>query len=875
MRVSIIFFALLTFCAQGLMAQKAEKPLTDAKKKQLAETLMESGSYYNANDLFQELYQSKPTVALAWQIADAYFKSRDYPNALIWYKKVWDESPGAYPDAQYHYAMCLKLNARYDEAKREFEEFRKSTAVRGADAAVMKRMAKNEAKGCELAKLIISEPIEMDISPMGPNINAAYTDFSPLAVNDDELIYASLRTDSVVVMGATKKSTMRSKFYTARRTGSTWSEGREYDNTLNEMSGHVGNGSMSEDSKRLYFTVCNPGEDVSTMICEIYMAEYMNNGWTKAKKISEVNESGYTTTHPTVCNLKGKEYLYFTSDRQGGRGGMDLWYSEISGDGKSHGVARNCGPKINTEGDEVTPFWSVKEQLLYFSSNGHINIGGLDVFKIEGREKTWKTPLNAGFPINSNVDDFYYVTASNGETGYLVSNREGAISLKNAFCCDDIFSFEYIYPPQFTIMGQVYVKGAPEKTPIEGAFIQLSRVEQPRMDSTISAADLPYDFFLGTLQDNFELRANKAGYSGDRATASTKGLLKSDTLYVDMYLEPIDTIRSITIKDIYYELDKADLRPESKKGLDSLYSILMAYPTIQIEISSHTDSRGSNNYNEDLSQRRAESVVRYMVSTKKVPENRLVARGYGETKLLNKCADGVNCSEEEHQINRRTEFRILGQVPGTTVTYDKATIDAMRALERDRGGLDSRIKELMEQGEYGQLEEEVGSGEIDREAAPDKPAPAPSNQAPSNQAPVKVEAPAAPAAAALPALDPALEVKGTVIFGQALVNGVEQVQYMFDARRPVVFMGAELFSKLNAAGTITEYKNDVSVTLPDGTVTKGDIFYLSTLQLGNNLLKNVEVKLNPRMPQNLVIGQRLLDDNKCKIDLKKNQLICK
>jgi len=874
MRVSIIFFALLSFCSQALFAQKGEKPLSDAKKKELAEALMESGSYYNANDLFQELYQDKPTPALAWQIADAFFKSRDYPAAVTWYKKVWDESPGAYPDAQYYYALCLKLNGRYDEALREFEEFRKSTAVRGAEAAEMKRRAKNEAKGCELAKLIVAEPLEMEISPMGSNINAAYTEFSPFPVNDDELIYASLRTDSVVIMGANKKSTMRSKFYTSRRSGDVWSEGREYDNALNDLQGHVGNGSLSEDGKRMYFTVCNPAEDVSKMICEVYMAEYANNGWSKSKKVSEISESGYTATHPALATLKGKEYLYFVSDRPGGRGGMDLWYAEVTGDGKNHSEARNCGPKINTDGDEVTPFWSAKEQLLFFSSNGHINIGGLDVFKIEGREKTWKTPLNAGYPINSNVDDFYFVTAQNGETGFLVSNREGSISLKNAFCCDDIFSFEYIFPPQFTIMGQVYVKGAAKPTPIEGAFVQLSRTEQPRMDSTVSATQVPYDFFLGTLQDNFELRANKAGYSGDRATTSTKGLLTSDTLYVDLYLEPIDTTRSITIKDIYYELDKADLRPESKKGLDSLYAILMAYPTIQIEISSHTDSRGSNPYNVDLSQRRAESVVRYLVSSKQVPTNRLVARGYGETKLLNKCPDGANCSEEEHQINRRTEFRILGQVPGTTVNYDKATIDAMRALERERGGLDERIKQLMEQGEYGAIDEQVGSGEINREVVPgENPAPTPG--APTGNAPVVPVAPAAPVGPTAAALSPALEVKGTVIFGQALVNEVEQVQYMFDARRPVVFMGPNLFSKLNAAGTITEFKNSTVVTLPDGTTAQGDIFVLKTLQLGANVLQNIEVKLNPRMPQDLVVGQKLLDDNNCKIDLKKNQLICK
>lgn len=860
---------LIAGMAGSAFAQKGEKPLPDGRKKQLAEALLESGSYYNANDLFQELYEKNPKIDLAWNIATCYFESRDYPQALEWYKKVYDESPGAYPEAQYQYALCLKLNGRYDEAKKEFESFRKTSKIRGAEGSVMKRMAKNEAAGCELANLIMQEPIDMDIMPMGAKINAPYTEFGAWVLSDDEFLYSSLRTDSVVVMGPNKKTTMRSKIYTSRRSGGVWAEGQEYDEVLNGINGHVGNPTIAPDGKTMYFTVCNPGENVAKMICEIYTAQLDGSGWSKARKASELNESGYTSTNPTYAEQKGRKIVYFSSDRPGGRGGMDIWFSIMNGNSFSR--PRNAGPKLNTSNDEITPFYNAEEEMLYFSSNGHVNIGGLDVFKAEGRERSWKTPLNVGFPVNSNVDDFGYVTGLDGEKGFLISNREGAIALKNAYCCDDVFRFEYIFPPEFAIMGNVYVKGAAEETPIADAFVMLGNSETRRMDSTISAEEVPYEFYLGEMQDNFELNATKAGFTADRATVSTRGLTESDTLYVDLYLEPIDTTRSITIKDIYYELDKAELRPESKKGLDSLYAILMQYPTIQIEISSHTDSRGSGSYNVDLSQRRAESVVRYLKDVKGVSSDRLVAKGYGETKLLNECADGVSCSEEQHQINRRTEFRILGQMPGTVVTYDKATIDAMRALERERGSLDNRIKELMEQGQLDEIDEEVGSGEIDRDTSNDEGA-APVEIATEEVAETveEVVEEAAPAA-----LGNTVTKKGNYFFGQAMVNGAVQTEYMYDARRPVVFVSGDLFVQLRDAGTISTYNNAKAVTLPDGSKSEGDVFVINSLQLGEYVFSNVEAKLNPRQSQALVLGQKLLETKKCKYNLKKMELQCK
>lgn len=878
MRASILFLSLLTLCS-SVYAQNAkpEKPMSDGKKKQLADALMEQGSYYNAVDLYEELYESKKQIGVAWNIAQGYWAVRDYPNAGIWYSRVWSESPGAYPEAQYYHALCLKMDGKYAEAKKEFDGFRKSTKMKGPEASRFKRLAKNESKGCDLAQLIMGEPIDMDIAPMGPRINAPYTEFSPIPLGEDEFLYASLRTDSVVTMGPNKKTELRSQFYTSTRKGGVWGEGQLYDDVFNGIDGHVGNGTFSPDKERFYFTVCNPDEDVSKMICDIYMSTLDRGKWSKPKRLGEVNEAGFSSTQPAVVKFRKKEILYFSSDRSGGRGGRDLWYSVITGNGSKHARPRNCGPRLNTPGDEMSPFWDAKNEVMYFSSNGQINIGGMDIFKASGYERTWKDILNAGYPLNSNVDDFYYSTGEEGARGFLVSNRKGAISLKNEYCCDDIFSFEYIYPPEFTIMGMVYEKGAATKTPIADAFVQLKGSEGNHKDSTVSTLDVKYDFYVGSQFDLFKLGAAKAGYVEDKATVSTKGLTETDTLYVDLYLEPIDTTRFIAVKDIYYELDKATLRPESKEGLDSLYNVMLTYPTARFEVSSHTDSRGGFDYNIDLSQRRAQSVIDYLVNQKGVDLERLVAKGYGEGKLLNDCADGVRCSEEEHQINRRTEFRLLGTMPGVIVTYDKGTLDAMRALERERGSINSRIKELMQLDDVDALEEQIGADKEEERNTGQAPAEEVEEvvaevvtEVVEEAAPVKITKTNAE-------LDNSLSRKGSFFMGAARVNGYKEVTFTYISSRPVVFVSATLFSELYKDGTIEDkdFKNSKPTKLPDGTSIPGDIFDLESLQVGDKTFYNVEAKLNTRMKEELVFGAKFVSTNRCKIDTKKNRITCK
>ncbi|MFN3940006.1 MAG: OmpA family protein, partial [Chitinophagales bacterium] len=660
--------------AQSTDDEKPKKSKVKVNREvMLADELLKSGSYYNAIDIYLQEYNKNADKYVGYQLATAYYKARDYANSETWFKKTWDTAPADYPQAQYYYAMSLKMNGKYEEASNEFKAFNK-TRMRGQEAAYYKRLAKNEQKGCDLAILLQADPVDVEISHLNKNVNNNYTDFSPVFdPTNTNLIYGSLVSEEIIELGSSKKVELKSRIFEAKPQGEGWAKAQQMAGPFNETSAHTGNGAYSPDGKRFYYTECNPNDSLQ-MVCKILMSEFKNNVWSKGKELVDVNDAKATNTHPTVGLYKGKEVLYFTSNRTGTVGGMDIWYSEIRNNGAEYTAPQNCGRKINTAGDEITPFYSVKDDKLYFSSNGQINVGGLDIFKAEGGLKSFKNVANLGFPINSSVDDFYYtLDTKRGRTGFFVSNRKGGYSVKSETCCDDIYQFEYIIPPLFTIMGRVISQK--DNSIVEGAAVELL-ANNTKVDSAASQSNKMFEFFRGTEYAKYRVTAIKDGFYKGEATTSTVGLLDDDTLYVDIFIEPIPIKKEIEVKNIYYELDKADLRPESFASLDSLYNVMKENPAIIAEIGSHTDSRGSDSYNLDLSQRRAQSVVNYLIA-KGVDSARLVAKGYGETKLKNKCGNNVKCSEEEHQINRRTEFTIIGEIPNTNITYNQAEIDAM------------------------------------------------------------------------------------------------------------------------------------------------------------------------------------------------------
>lgn len=678
-KITVFFLLILTFqlSTDFCFAQK-KKSMSVKDKLKTADRLLQEGIYYSAIDFYKEVAEEQSdNDYVANQLAETYFTTRDYKNAEAWYKKVITIDATKYPKAQYKYAMSLKMQGKYEAAKTEFTAAVKKLEDTPIDGINYKKMAKSEISACEFAMKEIKNPKPVRIKNAGSDINAAYSEFAPIP-NGEDLYYSSFRSDTVISFDDKTKEKFLTQIYKVKREGSSFSGKIPLPPVINDGENHNGNGTFSLNVKKFYFTRCTSAADnPNKLTCSIYVSELKNDEWQAPSALpKEINDPGSTTTQPAIgVDKTGKEVLYFVSDRkEGGQGGKDIWYSVIGKDGFT--PPKNLGKKINTSGDEATPFYDRKFKIFYFSSNGHPGLGGYDIFKSEGNLKKMTSPENLGFPINSSVDDMYFVADESGR-GYLTSNRIGSMSLKSETCCDDIFVFEWIDKINVAVKGYVFEVGDSTHKPIEGATVSLYSIDKEANENVVMAnivTEKDKMYFFDLLPDKeYRLSASKKGFFSGKglfleyADISTKNITKSDTLIADLYLQRMKQNVGYVIKNIYYDFDKATLRSESVSSLDSMLMLLNEHPEIKVELGSHTDSKGTDDYNIKLSQKRAESVVSYLIQ-KGIPANRLVAKGYGETQpvALNENADKSD-NPEGRQLNRRTEFKIIGEVPVTVL----------------------------------------------------------------------------------------------------------------------------------------------------------------------------------------------------------------
>ncbi len=368
---------------------------------------------------------------------------------------------------------------------------------------------------------------------------------------------------------------------------------------------------------------------------------------------------------------KSGNLLVVSSDYEG-FGGKDIFYFSKNDTGWSR--PSNASGTINTTGDEMFP-WLDEKDNLYFASNGFAGMGGLDIFKATRAKNSWRNAENLRAPINSGGDDFGYVIEKYKPlndadtvlmTGYFSSSRKGGNG------SDDVYRFEELWLNQYEVRGKIITKqfenpDDPDSKVLGLVPLRLSKVDLQNYkgDSLASFVTDTGGLFFFTLQQNssYNLFASRNDYFSNSAKVSTIGKKSRDSIlitqYVEIELEKIFTSKEIEIPNIYYDYDKATLRPESKVVLDSLVLFFTQNKAIDIEIGSHTDSRGSDEYNLKLSQARAQSVVDYLIE-KGIKKERLIARGFGETRPVNGCVNNVKCTEEEHQKNRRTTFRVTG-----------------------------------------------------------------------------------------------------------------------------------------------------------------------------------------------------------------------
>lgn len=691
----IIYSILLFVCIHtATFAQQQNLQQIPANKlKAMGKASLQLGDTYSAIDYFEAYCQKKVDYEIMYLLADCYRLTRNYQEAKKWYEKSYKAKPSKNVLALYYYACMLKTEQKYDEAGRQFKAFRKQ--YDGSKSEIdFKRLAAYQIIACDTAKHIIDSALSVEITHINGSINKASIEFAPQFLNDSTILYASLRTDTAVysVLDGENSHVPVRQFYTARFKNNEWNYVGEWENkTLNPDKQNIGNGVFSVDGKRFYFTRCEQNWKFET-ICKLYVSNKQGSKWGEPQLLPEIiNAKNVTNTQPAVGteSKNGDEVLYFVSNRPGGKGGYDIWFSIYNPRKKLWREPKNCGNKINSAGDELTPFYDNKTRTLYFSSNSWPGLGELDIFSSIGEMGKFNPAENIGYPINSPFDDLYYVLHHDGKKGFFTSNRPGTVSYSHPTCCDDLFSFNYLGVINVAVTGKVFevynkkihdiLKSQIEtkntiaidtiqKKYIEGSIVTLYLHDKTNKERTLLQKDSTtkegqYFFDLKVNKDYIlEFQSNKIPPTTLEFT--TKGITKSDTLVIhDVGIEYLSNKEPFIIKNIYYDFDKYKLRPESQKIIDStLLVILREAPDIIIELSSHTDSKGDDAYNIELSQKRAESVINYLIK-KGIDKNRLVAKGYGETRPIapNENPDGSD-NPEGRQKNRRTEFRIIGNL---------------------------------------------------------------------------------------------------------------------------------------------------------------------------------------------------------------------
>lgn len=500
---------ILIFCL-GMTTVHAQK-MSWRKHAKLAEKQFEKNNFQDAAINFEAAWQKKPKkTEYLYQAAECYSKIKNYRKAAECYKPIKEENEDFMLPGLKHCRM-LKMDGQYDEASRAFVYFINS--YEGADKDIVTEIVQDEIRGCELAMVMLEkESNQVTFNHLSSNVNSKAADFAPVPFSDDILYYTSN------MVGATK-------MYFSQRNGEVWSRSRVPKNFPDIFASHYGNGTFAPDNKSFYYTQCDQIDATGRMVygCEIFVTHRDESGWSAPKKLNNgINKTGTTATQPFVVHKDDKEFLYFVSDRIGGQGGTDIWFStrDLSSEKLDFGRPRNCGKQINSIADELTPYFDLDENTMYFSSNGRVNIGGFDILKSKNTgDNEWTKPKNIGLPFNSNADDYYYRKHSiNG--GYFVSNRKFELE-KSTYDNDDIYSFSTPVETMIATGRVIDKKTSKQMKNVWVALYEVSIGGSVRLLENKASENGTYEFGL-LPGKNYRVEAHRDNYEPNGWEFSTK-----------------------------------------------------------------------------------------------------------------------------------------------------------------------------------------------------------------------------------------------------------------------------------------------------------------------------------------------------------------
>ncbi len=590
--------------------------------------------YVKAIDDYEKLVEKEKANTYVYRrLAQSYFNVYKTKKAERFYELVIKDEENAKPNDFLQYAKTLQANGKYDAFQKAMKKF--------ADLKPNDQRAQLFSKNPNYIDDLKEKDPKFESSKL--SINSTYSDFGAYE-KGGKLYFVSARNESRRDYGWNDQPTL--DIYLAQNIAGTFKNPDLVEGDVNTKF-NEGTVAISNDNKTMFFTR-NAYEDgdyqkneegVSQL--KIYQAKFVNDEWQDIKPLP-FSSKDYATANPSLG--PDNNYLYFSSNMPGGFGNSDIYRVKINDD-SSFGEPENLGEKINTEGRENFPFVD-NEGRLFFSSDGHLGFGGLDVFYIKLQNKDQENPKNAAQPVNSSADDFSFTYIANKKTGYVASNRGENPSN------DNIYQLDLIEPLDETML-DILVTDVETNSPIEKAEVAIYDNQQNMIKKSSTQED-GHTQHKVISEMKYDIQVNAIDYESNSKNISAKGESMNITIPLEPVVEIIDTI---TIDNkIFFAFDKAKIKEEAAFELDKIVKILDENPELSIKITSHTDKRGPESYNMRLSQRRAENTLKYFIEAG-IDETRLKSEGKGESELKVKC--GSNCTNEDHLKNRRSEFTVL------------------------------------------------------------------------------------------------------------------------------------------------------------------------------------------------------------------------
>ena len=759
---------------------------------------------------------------IAFRMADCYRLMNNMKRAEMAYKRL---ATGKYaktdPKVILYYADALRANGNYDEAITQYTAYKEQVpADTKAPAAI---------ENCKMAKEWMKNPSKYEVK-FEKKVNTRDDDFAPA--------YAD-KTHSTIIFTSNRPASngkaldnwtgmeFSDLFFARKDRKGEWNNPIPVD--LNEVINTKANEGCAQFNSRytnLYFTRCW-NETRRKNGCGIYKVNRTGTTtWGDPEKLELGGDSASTFGQPSLSS--DENTIYFAAELPGSLGGKDIWKvtkksGKAGGKTREYSIPVNLGPEINTPGDEMFPTIR-NDSILYFASNGHPGMGGLDIFRSVYNNGKWSKAENMKYPINTFADDFAIVfNPDEPEEGYFSSNRPGGKGR------DDIYSF--VVPPLiFTLEGTI----TDDRTlqPLQGAKVRITGTNGKSVEDN-SDDKGHYSFNKNQISPvtTYEIMVTKKDYFNEKGKETTVGLEKSKTLVRNFVLRPIPK-KPVVLPDILYDLDKYDLKPQFRDSLQGLIATLDANETIVVELASHTDSRGSDERNDILSQRRAQSVVDYLI-TRGIDPDRMTAKGYGKrvprTLLKDVTKDGflfasgtvltdsvinalpsTQAKEAAHSLNRRTEFSIIRNDYIPKSKPGKAVAPKIEVVENPQ--------------------ENVVPFSMTKDGKPE---------------------------------------------ATCYINGNTET-FQFDKKETSFFVSSEIALKLLKTGVIdkTDFQGDVTKIIGEGTIAEKSVFVLKEIRIGNKTVKNIEATVNSKIKTSILFGEKTLEKfGAFTIDDKENQII--